>query len=313
MVSSRGGVAAAAARSAAWSRWCSSVAALYYGVHIGEVYLRYYRLLDAMRFQASMAPTIGTTTSSTAGSTATADSILGQAPRFRIDRSGNRTDHHRDRIQRACRSAVLQAHLRAPPARRSAALGPRCARSVAPPPFRASPGGRAEGVDVARFFLVLAAMLVAAKLLGELAERIGQPAVLGELVAGVLLGGSVLGVVPADGAEAELIHVLAELGVLLLLFEIGLETDLREMFRVGPASLAVAAVGVALPFALRLPLLGATLPHPAVGQRRPGDRRHLHRRDPHRHFGRHHRPGAVRSGPDAHAGGPHHHRRRGHR
>ena len=52
------------------------------------------------------------------------------------------------------------------------------------------------GVDVARFFLVLAAILVAAKLLGELAERIGQPAVLGELLAGVLLGGSVLGVVP---------------------------------------------------------------------------------------------------------------------
>jgi Kef-type K+ transport system membrane component KefB len=96
---------------------------------------------------------------------------------------------------------------------------------------------------------VLAAILVAAKLLGELAERIGQPAVLGELVAGVLLGASVLGVVPTGGVEAELIHALAELGVALLLFEIGLETDLREMFRVGPAALAVAVVGVALPFA----------------------------------------------------------------
>jgi Kef-type K+ transport system membrane component KefB len=107
----------------------------------------------------------------------------------------------------------------------------------------------ADGVDVARFFLVLAAILVAAKLLGELAERIGQPAVLGELLAGVLLGASVLGIVPAGGVEAELIHVLAELGVLLLLFEIGLETDLREMFRVGPAALAVALIGIALPFA----------------------------------------------------------------
>ena len=56
------------------------------------------------------------------------------------------------------------------------------------------------GLDVAQLFLALAAILVAAKLLGELAERIGQPAVLGELVAGVLLGGSVLGVVPAAGA-----------------------------------------------------------------------------------------------------------------
>lgn len=106
------------------------------------------------------------------------------------------------------------------------------------------------GVDVARFFLAIAAILVAAKLLGELAERIGQPAVLGELAAGVLLGGSILGVVPADGVPAELIHVLAEFGVLLLLFEIGLETDLRQMFRVGPASLAVALVGVVLPFVL---------------------------------------------------------------
>src|SRR5262245_45569722 len=78
----------------------------------------------------------------------------------------------------------------------------------------------------------------------------GQPAVLGELVAGVLLGSSVLGVVPVAGPEAGLIHVLAELGVLFLLFEIGLETDLREMFRVGAASLSVATVGVVLPFLL---------------------------------------------------------------
>ncbi|HEY7482360.1 MAG TPA: cation:proton antiporter [Gemmatimonadales bacterium] len=109
--------------------------------------------------------------------------------------------------------------------------------------------GAAESADVARLLLVLAAILAAAKLFGELAERFGQPAVLGELLAGVLLGRSVLGIVPADGVEAEVIHLLAELGVLLLLFEIGLETDLREMFRVGPASLAVAMVGVALPFA----------------------------------------------------------------
>ncbi|MDQ3136631.1 MAG: cation:proton antiporter [Gemmatimonadota bacterium] len=120
------------------------------------------------------------------------------------------------------------------------------------------------GVDIARFFLVVAAILVAAKLLGELAERVGQPAVLGELVAGVVLGGSVLGVVPADGPHSELIHVLAELGVLLLLFEIGLETDLREMFRVGPASLAVALVGVAVPFGLGY-AYWAYAPHPSAG------------------------------------------------
>jgi Kef-type K+ transport system membrane component KefB len=112
--------------------------------------------------------------------------------------------------------------------------------------------------------LVLAVVLAAAKLFGEVAERIGQPSVLGELLAGVLLGGSVLGVVPAEGPGAEVIHVLAELGVLLLLFEIGLETDLREMFRVGPAALAVAVVGVALPFALGY-LFWRYAPHAASG------------------------------------------------
>ncbi len=106
-------------------------------------------------------------------------------------------------------------------------------------------------------------MLVTAKALGAAAERVGQPAVLGELVAGVLLGGSVLGVVPTDGTAAELVRVFAELGVLLLLFEIGLETDLKEMFRVGPASLAVAAVGVAVPFALGC-AYWTLLPHPAI-------------------------------------------------
>jgi Kef-type K+ transport system membrane component KefB len=119
-------------------------------------------------------------------------------------------------------------------------------------------------LSIPHLFITLAVMLVAAKLLGELAERIGQPAVLGELVAGVLLGGSVLGLVPAEGAAAQVVHVLAELGVVLLLFEIGLETDLREMFRVGPASLAVAVVGVALPFLFGF-LYWAYVPHAAGG------------------------------------------------
>ena len=118
--------------------------------------------------------------------------------------------------------------------------------------------------SIPHLFLVVAAMLIAAKLLGELAERFHQPAVLGELIAGVMLGASVLGVVPATGTGAEIIHVLAELGVVLLLFEIGLETDLKEMFRVGTASLSVAAVGVVLPFALGF-AYWAYLPHAASG------------------------------------------------
>lgn len=112
--------------------------------------------------------------------------------------------------------------------------------------------------------LTVAAMLVAGKLLGEGAERLGLPSVLGELVAGVLLGASVLGVVPAAGEpSAEMLRVLAELGVILLLFEVGLETDLREMSKVGGAALAVACVGVVVPFALGYSYW-AWLPHPVT-------------------------------------------------
>jgi hypothetical protein len=64
------------------------VSALYYGVHIGEVYLRYYRLLDAMRFQASLAPSV-TDDVIKRRLMATADSLLGQTPVFQVSRGGN--------------------------------------------------------------------------------------------------------------------------------------------------------------------------------------------------------------------------------
>ena len=100
-------------------------------------------------------------------------------------------------------------------------------------------------LDLPTFLLAFAAALLGAKLLGELAERLGQPAVLGELLAGVLLGPSVLGLVPLTGG----VLLLAEIGVILLLFEVGLETDLAELARVGGPALAVALAGMALPFA----------------------------------------------------------------
>ncbi len=118
--------------------------------------------------------------------------------------------------------------------------------------FLATPLWAAAGAEathnISSFLLTLAGILLAAKLCGEIAERVGQPAVLGELLAGVLLGSSALGVIPATGATAEIITILAELGVLVLLFEIGLETDLREMRKVGGSAIAVALVGVVLPF-----------------------------------------------------------------
>src|SRR5262245_47065242 len=102
-----------------------------------------------------------------------------------------------------------------------------------------------HGVDIGAFLLAFAAALFGAKLFGELAERIGQPSVLGELLAGVVLGPSVLGLVPLS----EGIFLLAEIGVVLLLFEVGLETDLEELLRVGGPALAVAFAGMVLPFA----------------------------------------------------------------
>jgi len=108
------------------------------------------------------------------------------------------------------------------------------------------------GFTVERFLLALALVLVASKVFGEIAERIKQPAVLGELVAGVLLGASVLAIVPSVPGRAgyETFHLLAEVGVAILLFEIGLETDLKDMVRVGISSTLVALVGVAVPFFL---------------------------------------------------------------
>jgi len=104
-----------------------------------------------------------------------------------------------------------------------------------------------QHLDVPQFLGLLVIILATAKLLGALGQWIGQPAVLGELVAGVILGMSVLGLVDPKN---EVLHLLAELGVIILLFEIGLETNLRRLLKVGGVSAVVAIVGVALPFAL---------------------------------------------------------------
>jgi Kef-type K+ transport system membrane component KefB len=97
--------------------------------------------------------------------------------------------------------------------------------------------------------LALAAVLVATKLLGEIAQRFGRPAVLGELAAGVLLGTSVLGVYdPGD----PVLGSLAQIGVLVLMFQIGLATDLGSVRRNAGPALMVAGTGVVLPFAASL-------------------------------------------------------------
>lgn len=104
------------------------------------------------------------------------------------------------------------------------------------------------------FLLALAGILIATKLLGELAQRIGQPAVLGELVAGVLLGPSLLGIL--DRSDPVL-ATLAELGVLILLLQIGLHTDLRTILRVGRPAALVGLAGIVIPFGLGLVVMRA--------------------------------------------------------
>jgi Kef-type K+ transport system membrane component KefB len=104
-----------------------------------------------------------------------------------------------------------------------------------------------EHLRISQFLGILVVMLLAAKVFGYLAQRLRQPAVLGELIGGVLVGKSVLGLVDP---RIETIHLVSELGVVILLFAIGLETDLGRLLKVGTTSLAVAIVGVALPFAL---------------------------------------------------------------
>ena len=101
-------------------------------------------------------------------------------------------------------------------------------------------------MSTASFLISLIAIIVAAKVFGEIAERLRQPAILGELVGGAVIGVSGLRLVDPGNHT---IHLLAQLGVILLLFLIGIDTDLRRLISVGGSATAVAFVGVALPLA----------------------------------------------------------------
>jgi len=92
----------------------------------------------------------------------------------------------------------------------------------------------------------LAAILIAARFAAEVANRFGAPRVIGELCAGVVLGPSVLGWIEPN----DVIRLLAEIGIILLLFEVGFETDLRRLVQAGGKSSSLALVGFVAPFLL---------------------------------------------------------------
>lgn len=112
-------------------------------------------------------------------------------------------------------------------------------------------GGENHGLNPT-VLLGAAVILLLASLFSEVFEKLKQPAVLGELFAGILLGNLILVGIPyAEPFKTDVvIEALAQLGVIILLFEVGLETNLREMIQVGGSSLVVAVIGVIAPFFL---------------------------------------------------------------
>ncbi len=101
-------------------------------------------------------------------------------------------------------------------------------------------------MEVHTFFLYLLTILLSARIFAELAVRLRAPSVIGELLAGVVLGPSLLGWIEPLPA----IKLLAEIGIILLLFEVGLETDVKRLARSGGKSLTVAVAGFLLPLLL---------------------------------------------------------------
>ena len=117
-----------------------------------------------------------------------------------------------------------------------------------------------NGLNTGMDFLWIAIIIVAAKL-SNLVERFGQPAVLGELLVGIILGNLTLaGFYFFEPIRQDVvIRFLAEIGVVILLFQVGLESNIRKMLQVGPQAFLVATVGVIAPFLLGTVVVGPLL------------------------------------------------------
>ena len=131
----------------------------------------------------------------------------------------------------------------------------------------ASGSANQEGsLDIASMLLALIIVLVAAKLGGEIFVRLKQPAVLGELVMGMVVGNLYLAGI--HGFEFirhnEAVAILSEIGVILLLFQVGLESDMGKMMKVGSSALLVASLGIIAPFFLGWGVAAFFLPNESV-------------------------------------------------
>jgi len=101
-------------------------------------------------------------------------------------------------------------------------------------------------MELHQFFLIFAITLISARVFSETVARFGVPGVIGELLAGLMVGPSLLGWVTPDAT----MKLLAEIGIILLLFEVGMDTDLNRLARSGAKPVIVAMVGFFLPFLL---------------------------------------------------------------
>jgi Kef-type K+ transport system membrane component KefB/nucleotide-binding universal stress UspA family protein len=129
---------------------------------------------------------------------------------------------------------------------------------------------------VAIFIIEIVLMLFMGRLLGELMQRVGQPAVMGQLIAGIIIGPSVFGallpsvyqvVFPAVAAQTKMIDAISQLGILMLLLLTGMETDLRLVNRMRRTAFFTSLSGIVFPFACGYAvgefLPAAMLPNPA--------------------------------------------------
>lgn len=98
--------------------------------------------------------------------------------------------------------------------------------------------------EIFSFLIAIVTILISAKIFGEIAARCGQSGIVGELIAGVIIGPGVFGLV----SETPVLASISELGAIILLFEVGLSTDIKEFAKAGGWASAVAVVGVILPY-----------------------------------------------------------------